>query len=349
MSPEQPPQFACPLPVQQHPNIVLAHGAGGTLMHRLIDEVFAPAFANPHQEAQHDSAVLEHEGVRFAFTTDSYVVQPLFFPGGDIGSLAVYGTVNDLAMAGARPQYLSAGFILEEGLPVETLHRVAQSMQEAARRAGVAIVTGDTKVVERGAGGLLINTAGVGVVPDGVVISPGRVRAGDAVLVSGDIGRHGMAVMAVREGLAFETAIESDLAPLTGLVAQLVEAAVDVHCLRDCTRWGLAGALNEIAKSGAVGITIREDAIPVQEDVRGACEILGLDPLHVANEGRFVAFVARGDSERALEVMRGHPVGAGAGVIGEVTAQGATPVLMKTFGGTRVVDMLSGDPLPRIC
>jgi len=349
MSPEAPP-FTCPLPVQQYANVVLAHGAGGNLMHRLIDDVFVKVFANPDQEAEHDSAVLECDGVRFAFTTDSYVVHPLFFPGGDIGSLAVYGTVNDLAVSGARPLYLSAGFILEEGLPVETLHRVTQSMQAAAQRAGVTIVTGDTKVVERGKGdGLFINTAGIGMVPEGVSSLPAQVRPGDAVLLNGDVGRHGIAIMAAREGLAFETTIESDLAPLADLVAQLFDAGIEVHCLRDCTRGGLASALNEIAATAGAGITIDEKAIPVLEDVRGACELLGLDPLHVANEGRLVTFVAPGDADRALEVMRRHPLGADATVIGTVTERAAAPVLMKTFGGIRILDMLSGDQLPRIC
>lgn len=342
---------SCPIPAQQYPNIVLAHGAGGILMHRLIDEVFVKSLRNPLMESEHDSAVLEHAGVKFAFTTDSYVVQPLFFPGGDIGSLAVYGTANDLAMSGACPLYLSAGFILEEGMPVETVQRIARSMSEAARRADVAIVTGDTKVVERGKGdGVFINTAGIGILEHAVTIAPSQVREGDAILLNGDIGRHGMAIMAAREGLAFETTIESDLAPLAGLTGRLLDAGIEVHCMRDLTRGGLASALNEIARAAGRAITIDEKAIAVCEHVRGACELLGLDPLHVANEGRFISFVAPGDGERAVGIMRDHPLGTGAAIIGTVTADARPPVLMKTvLGVTRIIDMLSGDQLPRIC
>ena len=351
MGHDEGPSFSCPIPRQQYANIVMAHGAGGTLMHRLVEEVFARTFANPLLDASHDSAVLSPGGVDLAFTTDSYVVQPLFFPGGDIGSLAVYGTVNDLAMSGARPLYLSAAFIIEEGLPVETLERVAESMRAAAARAGVCVVTGDTKVVERGKGdGLFVNTAGIGVVEQGFTIAPQQVRAGDAVLLNGDIGRHGMAIMAAREGLRFETTIVSDLAPLSELVARLLDAGVEVHCLRDLTRGGLASALNEIAGAAGLGISVDEKSIPVREEVRGACELLGLDPLHVANEGRLVAFVAPADAERALEIMRTDPLGADAHVVGEVTAETPSLVTMNTvFGGTRIVDMLTGDQLPRIC
>ncbi len=348
--PDLEPEFTCPLPLQQYPHIVPAHGAGGRIMHTLIDEVFAKTFRNPHQEAEHDSAVVEAGGVRLAFTTDSYTVSPLFFPGGDIGALAVYGTVNDLAMSGARPLYLSAGFILEEGLPITTLQRVAASMSEAADRAGVAIVTGDTKVVERGKGdGVYINTAGVGILDPGVDIGPRSVREGDTVIVSGDIGRHGMAIMAAREGLQFESAIESDLAPLAGMVADLVQSGVQVHCLRDLTRGGLASALNEIAQTSGLAIAIEESRIAVHEDVSGICELLGFDPLHVANEGRLVAFVAPEDAERAINIIRAHPDGAEASIIGCVKAGDPGMVTMKTFGGWRIVDMLSGGQLPRIC
>jgi hydrogenase expression/formation protein HypE len=344
----------CPLPISDYPAVLLAHGGGGKLTHQLIEKVFAPAFSNPELDARHDGAVFQAsaDGTRLAFTTDSYVVRPLFFPGGDIGSLAVHGTVNDLAMCGARPAWLSAGFIIEEGLPMETLWRVVQSMRRAADSAGVRIVTGDTKVVDRGkADGLFINTAGVGVVAPGVRIAPQEVRPGDAVLVSGDLGRHGMAIMAVREGLEFESAIESDSAPVNGLAQALIEAGIEIHCLRDLTRGGLASALVEIAEAAGVGIAVEEAAIPVRDDVRAACEILGFDPLYVANEGRFAAFVAPGDAGRALDLLRAHPLGQGAQRIGAARAD-VRPglVTMKSrIGATRVVDMLSGEQLPRIC
>jgi hydrogenase expression/formation protein HypE len=279
----------------------------------------------------------------------------LFFPGGDIGSLAVNGTVNDLAMAGARPLYLTAGFILEEGLPMETLRRVVDSMRRAAEEAGVQIITGDTKVVDKGKGdGLFINTAGIGLVESARPIAPAQVRPGDAILLSGDLGRHGIAIMAVREGLEFETVIESDSAPVAPLVLALLAAGIDVRCLRDLTRGGLASALNEIAESAGVTMTIDERAIPVRDDVRGACELLGFDPLYVANEGRFVAFVAPRDAERALAVMAAHPLGTGARVIGEVgdRADDHSPafvVMTSAIGTRRIVDMLSGEQLPRIC
>jgi hydrogenase expression/formation protein HypE len=295
--------------------------------------------------------VLEAGGQRLAFTTDSYVVQPLFFPGGDIGSLAVNGTVNDLAMCGARPRWLSAGFIIEEGLPIETLRRVAASMRSAAKAAGVHIVTGDTKVVDKGKGdGLFINTAGIGVIDHAQVVSPRSVRPGDAILISGDVGRHGMAIMSVREGLSFESAIESDCAPLAALAQTLFDGGVQVRCLRDLTRGGLAAALNEIAVAAAGQIHVEERAIPVTDLVRGACEILGLDPLYVANEGRLVAFVADADADRALALMRARPEGAGAARIGEVRAGTAGLVTLQSMiGVTRVLDLLSGEQLPRIC
>jgi hydrogenase expression/formation protein HypE len=313
--------------------------------------MFVPAFKNPLLETRHDGAVVELGGVKLAFTTDSYVVRPLFFPGGDIGALAVNGTVNDLAMCGARPLFLSAGFILEEGLPMEILWRVVQSMRQAAEGAQVQLVTGDTKVVDKGKGdGIFINTAGIGTVEHNLAIAPRSVRPGDVVLLNGDIGRHGIAIMAVREGLAFETAIESDTASLAGLVLALLDAGVEIHCLRDLTRGGLASALNEIAEAASVRIHIDESAVPVREDVQGACEILGLDPLYVANEGRFVAFVAPSDAERALALMRSHPLGDGACIIGHVTDDSSTLVTMKSkIGASRIVDMLSGEQLPRIC
>jgi hydrogenase expression/formation protein HypE len=344
-------QAVCPLPIQQHPQVLLAHGGGGRLMQQLIEAIFLPAFDNPLLGQRHDGAVMEVGGQRLAFTTDSYVVRPLFFPGGDIGSLAVNGTVNDLAMCGARPRWLSAGFIMEEGLPMETLWRVAQSMQRAAAAAGVQLVTGDTKVVDKGkADGLFINTTGIGVLDHAHTIDPAQVKPGDAVLLSGDVGRHGVAIMSVREGLAFESPIESDCAPLAEVVRALLDAGIEVHCLRDLTRGGLASAVNEIAAAGRVQLDLVEAAIPVRPEVQGACEILGLDPLYVANEGRFIAFVAAHDQARALEWLRAHPLGAGASLIGVVSAGTPGLVTLKSrIGARRVLDMLSGEQLPRIC
>jgi len=343
---------SCPLPIDDHPRVVLAHGGGGRLGRALVEGVFLEAFRNAALEELHDGAVLALEGGRLAFTTDSYVVRPLFFPGGDIGSLAVHGTVNDLAMCGARPVGLSAGFILEEGLPLEDLRRIVRSMQAAAAAAGVPIVTGDTKVVERGKGdGVFINTAGVGLVPPGIEIAPRRARPGDALLLSGPIGQHGIAVLSVREGLAFETRIESDSAPLHDLVARVLDAAGEaVHVLRDPTRGGVASATNEIAASARVGIALDERSIPVPEEVRGACEILGLDPLYVANEGRCLAVVAGERAEAALEAMRAHPLGREAARVGGVVEEHPGRVVLRSrIGGSRIVDMLSGEQLPRIC
>ena len=341
----------CPIPIQQYPHVLLAHGGGGKLMHQLIGKVFLAAFRNPILETQHDAATVELTGKRIAFTTDSYVVRPLFFPGGDIGSMAVHGTVNDLAMAGARPLYLSAAFIIEEGLPMETLWKVVTSMQKAAAGCGVQIITGDTKVVDKGKGdGLFINTAGIGVVEHEQKIAPQSVRPGDVVLVSGDLGRHGMAIMAVREGLQFESAIESDSAPVHEIVLELLKAGIEIHCLRDLTRGGLASALNEIAEAARVQIEVVEKAVPVREDVHAACEMLGLDPLHVACEGRFIVFVAAKDAERAVQIMRGHGTSAGAAVIGKVIGSASPLVSLKsTIGVNRILDMPSGEQLPRIC
>ncbi len=343
--------LACPIPISQYPHVLLAHGGGGKLMHTLIEKMLVPAFSSPLLETRHDSAVLRLGDARLAFTTDSFVVRPLFFPGGDIGALAVNGTVNDLAMAGARPLALSLALIIEEGLPMDTLWRVVQSVQAAAQAAGVQIVTGDTKVVDRGKGdGVFINTAGIGLVEHGLEISPASVRAGDAVLLSGDIGRHGIAIMAQREGLAFESEIASDCAPLAEPVRLLIEAGVSVRCLRDLTRGGLGSALIEIAEAAKLHVHIDERAVPVREDVRGACEILGLDPLFVANEGRFAAFVAPEDADRALEILRAHPLGEDAVRIGEVRDDRAGLVTLRSaIGADRVVDMLSGEQLPRIC
>jgi hydrogenase expression/formation protein HypE len=349
---------SCPAPLSGPTTIQMAHGGGGRVMRSLIEELFLPAF-RPPGEAQdasgrrpaHDSAVIEVGAERLAFTTDTFVVSPLFFPGGDIGTLAICGTVNDLAMSGARPAWLSAAFILEEGFPLETLSRVVASMQSVARRVGVRIVTGDTKVVDRGKGdGLFVNTSGIGVVPRGIDISPDRVAPGDAVLVSGDLGRHGIAIMSVREGLQFEGALESDCAPLWGLVEAMLPLGADVHCLRDLTRGGLAAALYEIAADARIDIELDEAAIPVAPPVAGACEMLGLDPLYVANEGRLVAFVHPAAADRALAAMRSLPDGRNAAVIGRVgDAHPGTVELRARFGGRRIVDLLSGEQMPRIC
>ncbi|OGC95779.1 MAG: hydrogenase expression/formation protein HypE [candidate division Zixibacteria bacterium RBG_16_53_22] len=343
--------LSCPIPISEYPQILLAHGGGGKLMHQLIEQMFMASFANPALMARHDSAVLKVQSKKIAFTTDSYVVKPLFFPGGDIGALAIYGTVNDLAMSGARPLYISCGFIIEEGLPTETLWRVAQSMKQAAENAGVTIVTGDTKVVDRGKGdGLFINTAGIGEIAHGLTIAPSAVRLGDVLIINGDIGRHGMAVMAAREGLEFESAIESDCAPLAGAVMNLLEAGIQIHCLRDLTRGGLASALVEIAEAGSIHINIEEAAISVREDVQGACEILGFDPLYVANEGRFIAIVPEAETARALDILRSDKDFMRGAIIGRVTGGRPGIVTMKSrIGATRIIDMLSGEQLPRIC
>jgi len=342
---------ACPLPITNYKEIVLAHGSGGKLSQQLIQGIVLPRFRNGLLEPLHDGAVFMLNGARFAFSTDSYVVSPIFFPGGDIGKLAVHGTVNDLAMCGARPLYLSAGFILEEGMPMRDFARVVESMGEAAASAGVAFITGDTKVVDRGkADGIFINTSGIGIVPEGVAIAPARARPGDKILLSGQIAVHGIAIMSVREGLEFETEIASDSAPLNGLVEAMLAACGDIHVLRDPTRGGISSALTEIAQSAGVGMVLDEARIPIGEEVKGACEILGLDPLYVANEGKLLAIVPSNDAERLLAAMRAHPLGREAAIIGEVTSDHAAFVLMKTrVGGTRVVEMLSGEQLPRIC
>jgi hydrogenase expression/formation protein HypE len=342
---------ACPFPIQDYPRVLLAHGGGGKLMHQLIGKLFVPAFRNSLLEAQHDASVFDLAGQRIAFTTDSYVVRPLFFPGGDLGSLAVHGTVNDLAMAGARPRYLSAAFIIEEGLPMETLWKITASMQQAAQAAGVQIITGDTKVVDKGKGdGLFINTAGIGILEHSLRIAPQSVQPGDAILVSGDVGRHGMAIMAVREGLEFESAIRSDSAPVAEAVLQLIQAGLEIHCLRDLTRGGLTSVLNEIAEAARLTLQVEEKLIPVREDVRAACEILGLDPLQVACEGRFAVFVPERDAARALEILRAHPVCAGAARIGQASPQSTARVLLQSaIGARRILDMSSGEQLPRIC
>jgi hydrogenase expression/formation protein HypE len=341
---------SCPLPIADGKTVQLAHGGGARATAQLLDGLIRPIFGDPALAQRHDGATLDIGGP-IAFTTDSYIVRPLFFPGGDIGTLAVNGTVNDLAMCGARPLYLSVGFILEEGLSLVTLRDVAMSMRAAADAAGVRLVTGDLKVVDRGnADGLFINTAGIGQIFAQTSIIPASVRAGDAVILSGDLGRHGVAVMAAREGFGFESAIESDCAPLAAPVMALLEAGLQVHCMRDLTRGGLASALVEIAEAAGVAIALDESAIGVRDDVRAACELLGLDPFQVANEGRFVAFLAEADVARAVTVLQQYDVTAGAAVIGGVQAAPAGQVsCLGPLGVARVIDMPNGEQLPRIC
>ncbi len=344
--------LTCPIPISEYPTVTLAHGGGGRLTQMLIERMFLPALRNDQLEVMHDGAILKVDASRLAFSTDSFVISPRFFPGGDIGSLAVHGTVNDLAMCGAQPLVLSAAFILEEGLPMGELWRIITSLAEAARAVGVPVATGDTKVVDRGKGdGIYINTTGIGVIPDGVHISPLRAAPGDVVIVSGRIAEHGMAIMSVREGLAFETELVSDSAPLNMLVAEVLNAGGEhVHVLRDPTRGGVSSALNEIAQSARVGIRLQETCIPLGDAVRGACEILGLDPLYVANEGKAIVIVGRPAAESVLAAMRTHPLGRDAVVIGEVVADHPRRVVMRSrIGGQRIVEMLSGEQLPRIC
>jgi hydrogenase expression/formation protein HypE len=342
--------LSCPVPARDGETIQMAHGGGGRAMARLLDEVIRPVFDDAELDRRHDGASLALDGPT-AFTTDSYVVRPLVFPGGDIGTLAVNGTVNDLAMCGARPLYLSIGLILEEGLPLATLRGVLASMRAAADAAGVRLVTGDTKVVDRGkADGMFVNTAGIGRIVAPAPVGPAQARPGDAIVLSGDIGRHGIAVMAAREALGFESAIESDCAPLAAPVLALLEAGIAVHCLRDLTRGGLASAAVEIAETAGCAIALDEAAIPVREDIAAACELLGLDPLHVANEGRFLAIVAPQDADRAVAALRNHPATADAAVIGAVRDGPAGRVSCRgALGVDRAIDMLSGEQLPRIC
>ena len=363
--------WTCPRPLQNYPTIVMGHGAGGKMMADLIEHLFAPAFDNEWLGQMGDATALEQvavDGQRLAFTTDSFVVSPLFFPGGNIGELAVYGTVNDLAMRAAKPLYLSAGFILEEGLPMETLGNIVSAMAAACKKAGVKIVTGDTKVVQKGHGdGLYINTSGIGVIPADVDIGPANARPGDVVLVSGTMGDHGIAIMSVREGLTFETEIKSDTAPLYGLVEAMLAVAQTggqlakhprkggpppqpIHCLRDATRGGMAAVLNELAGSSKVGIEFDERKVPLRPEVNAACEMLGLDPFYVANEGKLVAIVASGQAEAVLEAMHTHPYGKDAAIIGKVVDEHPGLVTAKTaIGGMRVVDVPAGELLPRIC
>ena len=348
---------SCPLPIFSHPQIVLGHGSGGKLSAELIEKVFVDAFRNPTLEQMNDQAALNIDGARLAFTTDSFVVTPIFFPGGDIGTLAVNGTVNDLAVGGAKPLYLAAAFILEEGLSTEDLRRVVGSMRAAADNAGVQLVTGDTKVVDRGKGDkLFITTTGIGVFDRATQISADRARPGDKVILSGTIGDHGITILSQRESLEFEGALESDCAALNGLVKEMLDEAQAagyleaIRCMRDPTRGGVASMLNEIAGQSRVGITLQESAIPVRDAVRGACEVLGLDPLYVANEGKLVAIVAPEFAARLVERMRSHPLGQNSAIIGEVVARHEGMVVMHTsIRGTRVVDLLFGEQLPRIC
>lgn len=346
---------SCPLPIFDHKQIVLGHGSGGKLTSDLIEKIFLPAFHNPALDKRDDQAVLNIGSTRLAFTTDSFVVTPIFFPGGDIGRLAIHGTINDLAMSGARPLYLAAAFILEEGLPVHDLNRVVESMRMAAAEAGVELVTGDTKVVQRGKGDqIFITTTGIGVIEGNVTISAERATVGDKIVLSGYIGDHGMTITSQREGLEFESAIESDCASLNGLVAAMLAAPAAepnfIHTLRDPTRGGVATTLNEIAKHAAVGMVIDERTIPVRESVQGACEVLGLDPLYVANEGKLLALVAPATADAVLAAMQSHPHGRDAVIIGEVVEAHPGMVLMKTeIGGTRVLDVMFGEQLPRIC
>ncbi len=343
--------LSCPLPLLDNDTVVLGHGSGGTLSAELLRNVILPAYANPLLERLEDQATLDINGTRIAFTTDSFVVKPLFFPGGNIGSLAVHGTINDLAMGGARPLFLSVSYILEEGFPVADLRRISESIGEAARACDVAVVTGDTKVVEHGSGdGLFINTAGIGIVPDGVAISAANAQPGDAVILSGPIGEHGIAILARREGLELECAVESDSAPLHRLVAKMLEVTRNIHCLRDPTRGGVASTLNEIAAQSRVGMRIDEDKIIVRDGVRGVCELLGLDPMYVANEGKLVAIVPADNAEAVVRAMRTDPLGRDAAIVGAVSERDPGLVLMRTpYGTTRIVSMLAGDQLPRIC
>jgi len=343
--------WTCPLPLRDYPRVVMGHGGGGQLSAELIDNIFIPAFRNEELLTMADSTVLTVPSGRLAFSTDSYVVHPLFFPGGSIGELAVHGTVNDLAMSGARPLYLSAAFILEEGFEIKTLAAVVDRMARAAAQAGVRIVTGDTKVVEKGhADGCFITTAGIGVLPDGPLPGPSRAQAGDVVLVSGTLGDHGMTVMSVREGLNFGTTLETDSAALHELVAEMMRVSRNIHVLRDPTRGGAASSLNEIAAASKVGIQIEETTLPVKPQVASACELLGMDPIYVANEGKLIAIVAPEDADEVLAIMKQHPLGRDAARIGNITRENPGMVVARTaIGAKRIIPMQIGEQLPRIC
>jgi hydrogenase expression/formation protein HypE len=344
-------ELGCPVPLSQRDTVLLGHGSGGKLSAELLRDIFLPAFQNPALSRLNDQAIVNINGSRVAVTTDSFVVKPLFFPGGNIGSLAVHGTVNDLAMGGAQPLFLTVAFIIEEGLAMDVLRRVVTSFQRAAAETGVQVVTGDTKVVEKGKGdGLFINTTGFGLVPEGIELSADLACPGDVVLLSGPIGDHGIAILAQREGLEFESMIESDSAALHTLTREMLQASSAIRCMRDPTRGGLSSALNEIAAQSQVGIELEERAILVREEVKGACEMLGLDPLYVANEGKLIAIVEPSGAANVLAAMRNHPLGRDARIVGRVIAKNVGLVTMRTpLGTTRIVDMLAGDQLPRIC
>ncbi len=346
-----PEALSCPLPIMDHDTVQLAHGAGGKLSAQLIEKLFLPRFGNQTLDKLEDQAILPRPAGRLAFTTDSFVVDPIFFPGGDIGDLAVNGTVNDICMCGAKPLYLSVAFILEEGLPLETLHRILLSMEKAARAAGIMIVTGDTKVVNRGkCDQIFINTSGFGVIPEGVNISATNLQHGDKVIVSGTVADHGMAVMTSREGLSFQSRVKSDTAALNDIVYSILKVSKNVHAMRDPTRGGLATSLNEFARASYMGITLQENAVPVKPEVSGACEILGIDPLYVANEGKLVVVVPDNIAAAVLAAMRQHPLGRESAIIGEVVDENPGLVTMRTgLGAQRIVDMPVGDLLPRIC
>lgn len=350
--------WTCPRPLQNYPTIVLGHGSGGKMMSDLIQHLFSKTFENDVLNQMGDSAVLDlakiadsRSSQRLAFTTDSFVVSPLFFPGGNIGDISIYGTVNDLAMSGAKPIYLSAGFILEEGLPMETLGVIVESMAAACKKAGVTIATGDTKVVNHGHGdGMYINTSGLGLIPERINISPMNCRPGDVVMVNGNMGDHGMAIMSIRAGLEFETTIQSDTSPLNHLVDTMLSVSKEIHCLRDATRGGLAAVLNELAVTSQTGIEFDENSVPVQPEVKAACEMLGLDPFYIANEGKLVAILPELDAEEILSAMRNHPDGKNAAIIGRVVESHPGLVTARTsIGGMRVVDLPAGELLPRIC
>jgi hydrogenase expression/formation protein HypE len=344
-------ELNCPLPLQ-YDQIVMAHGGGGRLMQQLLDNIIQPVFSNPVLNQKHDSAVFSINGSKLAFTTDSYVVKPLFFPGGDIGKLAVCGTLNDLAMSGALPLYLSCSLIIEEGFAMQDLQRIVQSMQQAAQQAGVMIVTGDTKVVDHGSGdGVFINTAGIGVIADNINVSPARIQVGDSIIINSDLARHGIAIMLEREGMNFGHSIASDCADLSGLVQDLIQTDIGIHCMRDLTRGGLASGLIELATVSKHQFEIKETALPIQQDVSSACEILGFDPLYIANEGCFALFVPEAQTEQALSALNQHPLGQLACLIGRVKAthQKGLVTLKTATGISRVLDLMSGEQLPRIC
>ncbi len=343
--------LSCPFPIDEYPSVQMAHGGGGRLMNQLLDEMIIPTLGEEELARRHDGAVLDLPADRIAYTTDSYVVDPLFFSGGNIGTLAVNGTVNDLAMCGAEPEFITTAFILEEGFPMEDLQKIINSLKEAAEKAGVQVASGDTKVVQKGRGdGIYINTSGVGIMPEGVCIGPENIEPGDALIVSGDVGRHGMAVMADREGLEFETDITSDCAPLNEPVKSLLEAGIDIHFLRDLTRGGLASAANEAAAQAELGLEIEESNVPVHLQVKSSCEILGFDPLYVASEGCMIVAVDRAESEEVVAILKEHSSCSNAARIGRVVEKHPGRVeLTGTIGASRVLEMLSGEQLPRIC